>query len=51
MSKPYDVGGVLYPRPFRILPRIEALVRQRLDEGVSRDDALMQLRMTAELAR
>ena len=33
------------------LPRVEALVRQRLDEGVSRDDALMQLRMTAELAR
>jgi FliI/YscN family ATPase len=33
------------------LPRIEALVRQRLDEGVRRADALEALRATAELAR
>ena len=33
------------------LPRIEALVRQRLDEGVRRDDALAALHATAELAR
>lgn len=33
------------------LPRIEALVRQRLDEGVVRPDALAALRLTAESAR
>ncbi len=33
------------------LPRIEALVRQRLDEGVQRSDALAALRLTAESAR
>ena len=33
------------------LPRIESLVRQRLDEGVGRTDALGVLRTTAEFAR
>ena len=49
MSKPYDVGGVLYPRPFRIRRLGHfGFNLNRLDEGLAFYGGLLGFQLTDE---